>query len=126
MGCAARPQPPGDLAPSPEVINKVPVATSMSSTTYLYLLQHTREPPVLRQLREETAGLGGSNMQVKPYALKSNVMPCCGWAASGGFACVVSAGAPAAKKVEHLATSSLVPVRPRSRMMIMTLLDCVS
>lgn len=49
-----------------EVINKTPVAAAMNPDTYLYLLKHTREPAVLRALREETASVGGSNMQISP------------------------------------------------------------
>jgi predicted O-methyltransferase YrrM len=49
-----------------EVINKAPVAFGLNDATYGYLLAHTREPAALRALREETAGLGGANMQVSP------------------------------------------------------------
>jgi hypothetical protein len=36
----------------------------MSPQLYSYLLAHTREPPVLQQLRLETAGMQGGHMQV--------------------------------------------------------------
>jgi predicted O-methyltransferase YrrM len=49
-----------------EMINKAPVAFGLNDATYGYLLAHTREPAALRALREETAGLGGANMQVSP------------------------------------------------------------
>ncbi|KAI8464284.1 MAG: O-methyltransferase [Monoraphidium minutum] len=39
---------------------------SMSGELYAYLLQHTREPQVLRDLREETSAMRGANMQVSP------------------------------------------------------------
>ncbi|KIZ03451.1 hypothetical protein MNEG_4508 [Monoraphidium neglectum] len=38
----------------------------MSDQLYTYLLQHTREPQVLRELREATNGMQGANMQVAP------------------------------------------------------------
>ncbi|PKU74658.1 probable caffeoyl-CoA O-methyltransferase 1 isoform X1 [Dendrobium catenatum] len=39
---------------------------SLSSGIYEYVLANVREPPVLRDLREETAGMRGSQMQVSP------------------------------------------------------------
>ncbi|GFR47532.1 hypothetical protein Agub_g9253 [Astrephomene gubernaculifera] len=49
-----------------EVINKVPTAVGMTPRLYGYILQHTREPEVLRQLRAETAGVHGAHMQITP------------------------------------------------------------
>ncbi|PNW73770.1 hypothetical protein CHLRE_13g571950v5 [Chlamydomonas reinhardtii] len=48
------------------VINKVPVAIGMTPQVYDYMLEHTREPEVLRRLREETADVHGSHMQITP------------------------------------------------------------
>lgn len=48
------------------MLNKNPIMNTMGQTLYLYLLQHTREPPVLRQLREETSTISGANMQITP------------------------------------------------------------
>ncbi|KAL7613880.1 hypothetical protein Lser_V15G08363 [Lactuca serriola] len=39
---------------------------SVTQTLYDYLLTNVREPPILRQLREETATMRGSQMQVSP------------------------------------------------------------
>ncbi|KAL0927642.1 hypothetical protein M5K25_001837 [Dendrobium thyrsiflorum] len=39
---------------------------SLSPRIYEYVLANVREPPVLRELREETAGMRGSQMQVSP------------------------------------------------------------
>ncbi|KAJ4727973.1 Caffeoyl-CoA O-methyltransferase [Melia azedarach] len=39
---------------------------SVTPRLYDYILQHVREPEILRQLREETAGMRGSQMQVSP------------------------------------------------------------
>ncbi|EFJ49610.1 hypothetical protein VOLCADRAFT_59153, partial [Volvox carteri f. nagariensis] len=39
---------------------------SMTSRLYGYLLEHTREPKVLQQLREATAAVSGAHMQVTP------------------------------------------------------------
>ncbi|XP_052187709.1 probable caffeoyl-CoA O-methyltransferase At4g26220 isoform X1 [Diospyros lotus] len=39
---------------------------SVTSKLYDYLLMHTREPEILRELREETATMRGSQMQVSP------------------------------------------------------------
>ena len=44
--------------------NKAPI--DLDARLYGYLLQHTREPDVLRELRVETATLRGSQMQVPP------------------------------------------------------------
>lgn len=38
----------------------------MPDNVYKYLLQHTREPPILRQLRQETATMHGGHMQISP------------------------------------------------------------
>ena len=38
----------------------------MSDDLYAYVLRHTREPAVLRALREETSALRGARMQVAP------------------------------------------------------------
>jgi hypothetical protein len=46
------------------VINKQVIATTMSDGLYSYLLAHTREPPALRALRDETASQHGAHMQV--------------------------------------------------------------
>lgn len=47
-------------------INKQVIAGTMSPALYAYLLAHTREPPLLRQLRDETAEQHGAHMQVRP------------------------------------------------------------
>ncbi|KAK8934451.1 Tricin synthase 1 [Platanthera zijinensis] len=39
---------------------------SLTPQLYQYVLANVREPPVLRELREETAGMRGSQMQVSP------------------------------------------------------------
>mgnify|MGYP006076533759 FL=1 len=44
--------------------NKAPIA--LDAPLYGYLLKHTREPDVLRELRVETSTMRGSNMQVPP------------------------------------------------------------
>ena len=44
--------------------NKGPI--NLDARLYGYLLRHTREPDVLRELRVETASLRGSQMQVPP------------------------------------------------------------
>lgn len=49
-----------------QVINKIPVALSMTPRLYGYVLQHTREHEVLRRLREATAAVSGSHMQITP------------------------------------------------------------
>ncbi|GLI62057.1 hypothetical protein VaNZ11_004485 [Volvox africanus] len=49
-----------------ETLNKVPLALGMTARVYGYLLEHTREPQVLRQLREATAAVSGAHMQVTP------------------------------------------------------------
>lgn len=38
----------------------------MTPGVYAYLLQHTREPQVLRDLRQETSRMPGSHMQITP------------------------------------------------------------
>jgi len=38
----------------------------MTDRLYQYLLDHTREPPILRQLRDETASMHGGHMQISP------------------------------------------------------------
>ncbi|GLC66081.1 hypothetical protein PLESTF_000382600 [Pleodorina starrii] len=66
--CAAgtsAPGPAGDLVAG-EVLNKVPVAIGMTPRLYSYILEHTREPEVLRQLREATAAVSGAHMQITP------------------------------------------------------------
>lgn len=45
------------------VVNKEP--TCLTPALYAYLLEHTREPAVLQELREETARLAGGWMQVR-------------------------------------------------------------
>mmetsp|Transcript_30415 Transcript_30415/g.54475 ORF Transcript_30415/g.54475 Transcript_30415/m.54475 type:complete len:283 (-) Transcript_30415:30-878(-) len=40
--------------------------TPLTDGLYTYLLAHTRELPILAQLREETAGMHGSQMQIPP------------------------------------------------------------
>ncbi|CAK9210920.1 unnamed protein product [Sphagnum jensenii] len=47
-----------------EQIGKHPA--HVTDQLYQYILQHTREPQILQQLREETATLPGSQMQVSP------------------------------------------------------------
>ena len=44
--------------------NTAPLA--MNDALYAYVLRHTREPAVLRALREETSALRGARMQVAP------------------------------------------------------------
>ena len=44
--------------------NKGPI--DLDNRLYAYLLEHTREPEILRKLRVETATLRGSQMQVPP------------------------------------------------------------
>ena len=44
-------------------INKQPITGLMTDRLYQYLLDHTREPPILRQLRDETASMHGGHMQ---------------------------------------------------------------
>ncbi|GKD11260.1 O-methyltransferase, partial [Tanacetum coccineum] len=39
---------------------------SVTPRIYDYLLTNVREPPILRELREETASMRGSQMQVSP------------------------------------------------------------
>jgi len=46
------------------VINKDVI--KMDERLYAYLLQHTREDPILRKLREETNTMRGSQMQISP------------------------------------------------------------
>ncbi|CAM6012579.1 unnamed protein product [Sphagnum balticum] len=48
----------------PRQIGKHPA--HVTDQLYQYILQHTREPQILQQLREETATLPGSQMQVSP------------------------------------------------------------
>ncbi|GIL75273.1 hypothetical protein Vretifemale_5081 [Volvox reticuliferus] len=57
--------PPGSLVPG-ETLNKIPLALGMTPRVYGYLLEHIREPQVLRQLREATAAISGAHMQVTP------------------------------------------------------------
>ena len=47
-------------------INKQPISQVMSDRLYDYLLAHTREPEVLRRLREETATMSAARMQISP------------------------------------------------------------
>ncbi|GBF94855.1 caffeoyl- O-methyltransferase [Raphidocelis subcapitata] len=47
-------------------LNKQVIAGNMTDRLYTYLLAHTREPPILRRLREETAGMHGAQMQISP------------------------------------------------------------
>lgn len=37
----------------------------MPTELYAYLLDHTREQPVMRRLREETAGMHGSQVKME-------------------------------------------------------------
>ncbi|KAG1662959.1 hypothetical protein FOA52_006712 [Chlamydomonas sp. UWO 241] len=45
---------------------KVPASMNMTTELYSYLLAHTREPEVLKELRDETAAMLGSHMQITP------------------------------------------------------------
>eukprot|EP00898_Chlorokybus_atmophyticus_P000069 jgi/Chlat1/1062/Chrsp110S01540 len=42
------------------------VTTALTEQLYEYILKHTREPPALKRLREATAAMPGSRMQVTP------------------------------------------------------------
>jgi len=59
-GEMARAESNGDLGP----INKPSIV--MNDALYAYLLKHTREPPILRKIREETSTMRGSQMQTPP------------------------------------------------------------
>ncbi|KAF5833981.1 O-methyltransferase [Dunaliella salina] len=59
--------PGGPSAPPPAPdMNKVPVAMSMDSVLYDYMLKHTREAEVLAALRKETHDMHGRHMQITP------------------------------------------------------------
>lgn len=45
-------------------INKQAIGLKMTNELYTYLLQHTRESPLLQKLRVETSTLSGAQMQV--------------------------------------------------------------
>lgn len=49
-----------------DAINKQPINMKMNDELYAYLLKHTREPEILRKLRNETAELNGARMQISP------------------------------------------------------------
>eukprot|EP01018_Ginkgo_biloba_P011779 Gb_39291 [translate_table: standard] len=67
-----------------KVSNKVAVATddkyankqviTVTPQLYDYILGHIREPQILRELREETSGMQGSQMQVSPDQAQLLVM----------------------------------------------------
>ena len=45
---------------------KTPASMNMTSDVYSYLLRHTREADVLKELRSQTSTMNGSHMQVTP------------------------------------------------------------
>ncbi|KAF8066258.1 mdmC [Scenedesmus sp. PABB004] len=55
-----------DAAAEGWVVNKAPIGAAMTPALYAYLLAHTREHPLLAQLRAETAARHGGHMQVAP------------------------------------------------------------
>ncbi|GAX78968.1 hypothetical protein CEUSTIGMA_g6408.t1 [Chlamydomonas eustigma] len=55
---------PNEVGLSSTLSLKVPASMNMTTELYTYLLEHTREPQVLQDLRDETAAMNGSHMQI--------------------------------------------------------------
>jgi len=55
---------PDEVGLSPSLTLKIPACMNMTTELYTYLLEHTREPQVLKDLRDETAAMSGSHMQI--------------------------------------------------------------
>ncbi|MDC1215315.1 class I SAM-dependent methyltransferase [bacterium] len=64
LGFTTAASPPDGGGTADDPWNKGPI--DLDANLYGYLLKHTREPDVLRELRVETATLRGSQMQVPP------------------------------------------------------------